>query len=75
MVEGQVAERGVLTAPIQMWEAEVIGPLAAKDAVGLRRGAASPSSRASFWRTSFLSLFRSGALRLPSAGRTNQRVV
>ncbi|WP_052425198.1 DNA-binding domain-containing protein [Streptomyces fulvoviolaceus] len=35
-----VAERGVLTAPTQMWEtavrqAEVIGPLAAKDTVGL----------------------------------------
>lgn len=35
-----MAERGVLTAPTQMWEtavrqAEVMGPLAAKDTVGL----------------------------------------
>lgn len=40
MAEGPVAERGVLTAPTQMWEtavrqAEVIGSLAAKDTVGL----------------------------------------
>ncbi|GGK52151.1 DNA-binding domain-containing protein [Streptomyces flaveus] len=40
MAEEPVAERGVLIAPTQMWEtavrqAEVIGPLAAKDTVGL----------------------------------------
>lgn len=40
MAEEPVAERGVLTAPTQMWEtavrqAEVIGPLAVKDTVGL----------------------------------------
>lgn len=40
MSEEPVAERGVLTAPTEMWEtavgqAEVIGPLAAKDTVGL----------------------------------------
>ncbi|MFE9921340.1 Mu transposase C-terminal domain-containing protein [Streptomyces sp. NPDC005774] len=40
MAEGPVAERGVLTAPTEIWgvavrRAEVIGPLAAKDAVGL----------------------------------------
>jgi putative transposase len=40
MAEGPVAERGVLTAPTEIWgvavrQAEVIGPLAAKDAVGL----------------------------------------
>ena len=40
MVEGPVVERGVLTAPAQVWDAavrqaEVIGPLAAKAMVGL----------------------------------------
>lgn len=40
MAEGPVTERGALTAPTEIWgvavrRAEVIGPLAAKDAVGL----------------------------------------
>ncbi|MGW3661063.1 Mu transposase C-terminal domain-containing protein [Streptomyces sp. NPDC005151] len=40
MVDGPVAERGVLTAPDELWDAvvrqaEVVGPLAAKDTVGL----------------------------------------
>jgi len=40
LVEGPVVERGVLTAPAQVWDAavrqaEVIGPLAAKAMVGL----------------------------------------
>ncbi|MDX3726608.1 helix-turn-helix domain-containing protein [Streptomyces caniscabiei] len=40
MVDGPVAERGVLTAPDGLWDAavrqaEVIGPLAEKDTVGL----------------------------------------
>ncbi|MFE9404019.1 hypothetical protein ACFYNY_19855 [Streptomyces sp. NPDC006530] len=40
MAKEPVSERGVLTAPSQMWEtavrhAEVIGSLAAKDTVGL----------------------------------------
>ncbi|GAA3083757.1 hypothetical protein GCM10020000_82450 [Streptomyces olivoverticillatus] len=40
MAEGPVAERGVLTAPAEVWDAavrqaEVIGPLAEKSRVGL----------------------------------------
>ncbi|MFJ8787380.1 hypothetical protein [Streptomyces sp. NPDC102476] len=40
MADGPVAERGMLTAPEELWDAavrqaEVIGPLAEKDTVGL----------------------------------------
>jgi putative transposase len=49
MAEEPVAERGVLTAPTQMWEtavrqAEVIGPLAAKDTVGLAEADEAPAA-------------------------------